>query len=157
ERQVHRAGHCRSAESAVHMRRPAQFCRNARRGILLPAQPHGSALDSGRGGGSALRGCHENNCANVDVARFEVGQAILPADALSSASKPAEKPATAKIGCPTRLKDEECHSSNISRIRWRGWKPRPARKLRNSTATLWRTWTGRSPRRMPKRANLPIN
>jgi phosphoribosylanthranilate isomerase len=32
-----------------------------------------------------------------------VGQAILPADALSSASKPAEKPAAAKIGRPTRV------------------------------------------------------
>jgi phosphoribosylanthranilate isomerase len=32
-----------------------------------------------------------------------VGQAILPADTLSSASKPAEKPAAAKIGRPTRL------------------------------------------------------
>jgi len=45
-----------------------------------------------------------NNYAIWDPGGLEVGRAILPAGALSSAPKPAESRLAANIGCPTKMK-----------------------------------------------------
>jgi uncharacterized membrane protein (UPF0127 family) len=63
-----------------------------------------------------------NSSIDSRLARFDstihVGRAILPANALSSASKPAEKPAAAKIGRPTRRSSTPCSSPRHGRKRF---------------------------------------
>ena len=54
QRQIRGAGHRRSEESAVHLRRTAQLCRTARRRLFLHPEPDGAADDRDRNRGPQI-------------------------------------------------------------------------------------------------------